>query len=128
MKLSISTQNKDQVVDITEEVEKILEKQEKESGLCNIFVQHTTCAITTADLDPGTDEDFLDFLRGIEPDISYNHPHDPNHAPDHFHSSVIGPSVVIPFANQQLLLGTWQRVVLVELDGPRERHVVVTII
>jgi secondary thiamine-phosphate synthase enzyme len=84
---------------------------------------HTTAAITAADLDPGTDEDFLDFLEGIVPKQQWRHPHNPEHAPDHLLSSVIGPGVTVPVKSGKLQLGTWQRIILVELDGPRERHV-----
>lgn len=119
----VHTDQKDQVVDITETVEVYLQKAEKQSGVCVAFAAHTTCALTTADLDPGTDLDLLQALRHLLPPLSYRHPHDPAHAPDHILSSMLGPSVTIPYTNRQLLLGTWQRVVLVELDGPRERTV-----
>jgi secondary thiamine-phosphate synthase enzyme len=121
--VTIETNKKDQVVDITETVETQLQEAQAESGICVVFVAHTTCALTTADLDPGTDLDLLDALRRLLPKMSYRHPHDPRHTPDHLLSSIIGPSVAIPFQNRQLLLGTWQRVILVELDGPRERTV-----
>ncbi len=121
--LTIRTKKKDEVIDITETVEAYLQKANTESGVCIIFVAHTTCALTTADLDPGTDRDLLDALRSILPHMSYRHPHDPSHAPDHILSSVLGASLAIPYQNRQLLLGTWQRVVLVELDGPRQRTV-----
>jgi secondary thiamine-phosphate synthase enzyme len=119
--LTVSTQKKDQVVDITSTIEQYLQKETNAEGLCSIFVAHTTCALTTADLDPGTDRDLLDALRHLLPQLSYRHPHDPSHTPDHILSSIIGPSLVIPYRNRQLLLGTWQRVILVELDGPRQR-------
>ena len=121
--ISVSTRKKDQVIDITETIEAQLQEARKESGVCFVFVAHTTCAITTADLDPGTDRDLLDALRGMLPQISYRHPHNPAHAPDHLLSSIIGPSLAIPYANHRLLLGTWQSVVLVELDGPRQRTI-----
>ncbi len=121
--LTIRTKKKDEVIDITETIEAYLRKANAESGVCIIFVAHTTCALTTADLDPGTDRDLLDALRSILPRMSYRHPHDPAHAPDHILSSVLGASLAIPYQNRQLLLGTWQRVVLVELDGPRQRTV-----
>ncbi len=121
--LTIRTKKKDEVIDITETVEAYLQKANTESGVCIIFAAHTTCALTTADLDPGTDRDMLDALRSILPHMSYRHPHDPAHAPDHILSSVLGASLAIPYQNRQLLLGTWQRVVLVELDGPRQRTV-----
>lgn len=121
--LTFSTQKKDQVVDITGTIEQYLQDEENAEGLCSIFIAHTTCALTTADLDPGTDRDLLDALRHLLPQLSYRHPHDPTHTPDHILSSIIGPSLVIPYRNHKLLLGTWQRVILVELDGPRQRTV-----
>lgn len=120
MILSVSSREKRQIVDITDEIQKNLLGG---GGLVNVFVLHTTAAITTADLDPGTDLDFLDFLEAITPDIKWRHPHDPKHAPDHLLSSLIGPGVTVPYANGQLKLGTWQRIILVELDGPRDRKI-----
>ncbi len=119
--ITITTKKKDEIVDITETIETHLREVPTVDGLCSIFVSHTTCALTTADLDPGTDLDFLEALRRLLPDISYRHPHDPSHTPDHILSSIIGPSVMVPFRDRQLLLGTWQRIVLVELSGPRRR-------
>ena len=120
---TIATRRKDQIVDITDTVEKNLQAEENANGLCSLFTAHTTCAITTADLDPGTDLDLLEALRRLLPQISYRHPHDPSHTPDHILASIIGPSLVIPYARQRLLLGTWQRIILVELDGPRQRTI-----
>lgn len=128
MKITIETSEKEEVLDVTDRVEEVIKSQEKENGVCNVFVAHTTCALTTSDLDPGTDQDFLDFLREIVPDLEYRHPHDPVHVGDHLLSSLIGASVTIPVENKKLILGTWQRVVLVELDGPRKREVEVSII
>ena len=121
--ITVRTKSKDEVVDITDTVEAQLRDMHAENGVCTIFVAHTTCSLTTADLDPGTDRDFLNALRHVLPQLSYRHPHDPTHAPDHILSSIIGASVNVPFSNGSLLLGTWQRVVLVELDGPRQRTV-----
>lgn len=124
--LQITTSEQRQVVDITHQVaEKIPADGE---GVAQVFVRHTTCAVTTADLDPGTDLDLLDFLRGITPDVQWRHPHNPAHAPAHLISSIVGPSVGMPFSDGQLQLGAWQRIILLELDGPREREVIVTII
>ncbi len=121
--ITITTKKKDQVVDITETVETHLRNTLDTDGVCVVFAAHTTCALTTADLDPGTDQDLLNALRHLLPQLTYRHPHDPFHAPDHILSSIIGPSIAIPYHNRKLLLGTWQRVILVELDGPRQRTV-----
>lgn len=127
MELNIKTTKTKEVIDITEEVNNLIKKSGKENGLINIFVAHTTAAITTADLDPGgTDQDYLDALNKIVPDLNYRHPHDPSHMPDHILSSMIGTSITLPFENSKLLLGTWQKVVLIEFNGPKDRKIIVT--
>jgi secondary thiamine-phosphate synthase enzyme len=62
------------------------------------------------------------------PKLKYRHPHDPSHVGDHIMSSIIGTSLTLPFENKNLALGTWQRVVLIEFDGPRERKIFIKII
>lgn len=119
--VEVMTRGKEQVVDITDLVEDFVREAEQAEGVCVVFVAHTTCALTTADLDPGTDLDLLQALRSMLPQQTYRHPHNPTHAPDHLLSSLIGPAVTLPYADHRLPLGTWQRIVLVELDGPRQR-------
>jgi secondary thiamine-phosphate synthase enzyme len=121
-RLTVATKQKRQVIDITEQISKHLPAGE---GMLTVFVAHTTAAITTADLDPGTDLDLLDALKALLPDLPWRHPHNPAHAPDHLLSSIVGPAVSVPFQNGQLSLGTWQRIILIEFDGPRERTIVV---
>lgn len=121
--LKIATVQSRQVLDITDEVAKNVPR---DAGLCTVFVAHTTCAVTTADLDPGTDLDLLDALQAMVPKLNYRHPHDPSHVWTHIASSVIGPSVTLPVRNGALVLGTWQRIVLIELDGPRQRTIILT--
>src|SRR5207253_10866952 len=116
--LRIGTAKKDQIVDVTAQVQDHLEAAD---GICTVFVAHTTCAITTADLDPGTDLDLLEAFRKLLPAIRYRHPHAPAHTPDHILATMIGPSVSVPISNGRLVLGVWQRIILVELDGPRDR-------
>lgn len=124
----IKTNSKDQIVDITDKINQIIQKSNKKSGVCVLSVLHTTCGLTTADLDPGTDLDLLQALRKMLPKISYRHPHDPSHTSDHILSSIIGTSLTLPFENKRLILGTWQRVILVELNGPKERKISYTLI
>ena len=121
----INSSRKKQVIDITE----ILNKELPDGGgLCNLFILHTTAALTTADLDPGTDLDMLDAFETMVPKLKYRHPHDPSHVGDHIISSLIGASLTLPFSKGELILGSWQRVVLIEFDGPRERQIVLNII
>jgi len=120
--MTVQTQKNREVVDITDRVQ---EAVEPDSKLVNVFVAHSTCAVTTADLDPGTDQDLLDAVWEMIPKLNYRHPHNPAHVPAHLASSIIGPSVTIPVHDGKLVLGTWQRIILVELDGPRERTVII---
>ena len=127
-RLSIKTRKKREVLDITDLVEEQLGKDGSASGVCHLLVLHTTAALTTADLDPGTDLDMLDAFEALIPKLRYRHPHNPVHVPDHILSALIGTSVSLPFEKKKLLLGTWQRVVLIELDGPRERELALSIL
>ena len=126
-RIKVRTQKKREIVDITDRVEEVLNGTHTDkNAVCHLAVLHTTAALTTADLDPGTDLDMLDAFEHIVPKLHYRHPHNPEHVPDHILSALIGTSVALPVEKGKMLLGTWQRVVLVELDGPREREVVVT--
>lgn len=120
----VKTKKKREIIDITEEVDLELKKLGAKDGLLNLFLAHTTAALTTADLDPGgTDQDYLDAFEKIIPKINFRHPHNPSHMPDHILSSLIGASFTLPVKDGRLVLGTWQRIVLIEFDGPRERKV-----
>ncbi len=125
---SVATHKKDEVIDITDTIEAFVSEKQMQNGICIIYASHTTCAITIMDLDAGTDLDLLDTLRAIMPKLHFRHPHNPAHVPDHILSAIIGPSVSIPMKNGQLVLGMWQRVVLVEFDGPRHREVTVSLL
>ena len=127
-KISIRTKEHREIVDITERVEAFAAKHYYKSGLCQLSLLHTTAALTTADLDPGTDQDMLDAFEAMMPKLRYRHPHDPSHVTEHILASLIGSSISIPIEDGKCVLGTWQRIVLVELSGPRSREIVVTLI
>jgi len=125
-RLTIKTHHKREILDITDQVKALLREQHaSRSGACHLVVLHTTAALTTADLDPGTDADMLDAFARIIPKLNYRHPHDPEHVPDHILSTLIGTSLTLLAENGALVLGTWQRLILVELDGPRQREIAV---
>jgi secondary thiamine-phosphate synthase enzyme len=125
--LQVRTTRKREIIDLTQLCRKQLLNQKRGSGICHLFVLHTTAALTTADLDPGTDLDLLDAFDAVVPKLNYRHPHNPAHVTDHILSSMIGTSVSFPVKAGEPLLGEWQRVVLVELDGPRRRDVVIAV-
>jgi secondary thiamine-phosphate synthase enzyme len=127
-RMKVKTRKKREVIDITDRLEEVIQREHNgDSGFCHLSVLHTTAALTTADLDPGTDLDMLDAFEALIPKLRYRHPHDPEHVPDHILSALIGTSIGVPVENSKLVLGTWQRVVLIELDGPREREVVISL-
>lgn len=128
MQLTVRTSKPKQVVDITDEVQRLLTTVGTQAGLCNVFVLHTTAGITTGDYDPGTDLDYLDALAAIAPQLQFRHPHDPRHFPDHLLATMIGSEITVPFERGELALGVWQRILLFEFDGPRERTIQITFI
>lgn len=126
-KLTVRTNKAQEVIDITDQVQELLSSAEGGGvRVAQLNLLHTTAALSTADLDPGTDQDILDALRAMVPPnsrMNYRHPHDPEHAPDHILSTIIGTDLTLQVKENSLVLGTWQRVILIELDGPREREI-----
>ena len=126
--ITIPTRRAKQVLDITDRVESCLPKLGVREGLCNILVLHTTAALTTGEAIEGTDEDLMETLERLIPHIKFRHAHDPSHTPDHMISSIVGSNLTLPLRGGRLELGTWQRVLLVECNGPSDRGIVVTVI
>ena len=126
--LRIKTSATKEVVDLTDRLAAMIRKAELQEGLCTLFVTHTTAALTTGEIGEGTEQDFLQVVEKIIPRIQFQHAHNPSHAWSHMASSILGPSLTVPVTGGKLVLGTWQSVMLVELDGPRERIVHVTLI
>lgn len=119
MDLEIETNASNEVVDITDKIQELVKVN---SCAVNVFVAHTTCGITTADLDPGAGKDLAEAVWAMIPKLDYSRHHDPTHFPAHIVHSVIGPNVTVPVKDGQLVLGTWQKIVLVEMDGPKKRN------
>ena len=126
--IRVRTEAKKVVVDLTDRIESTLRKSRVTNGLCVVFVTHTTAAITTGEIGEGTEEDFLEIVEKLIPRIRFRHAHDPSHAWSHMAASLLGPSLTIPVSEGKLVLGTWQAAMLVELDGPRDRLVHVSIL
>ena len=125
--ITVSTRRDKQALDITGQIEQYLDQTGIAEGLCNIFVAHTTAGITTGEAIEGTDEDLMEALERMIPQIKFRQAHDPSHAPDHIISSILGASLTVPVSGGRLRRGTWQRVLLVERNGPRRRDVVVAV-
>jgi len=126
--LKIKTDRLKQAVDLTDRVNALIAKRKVTEGLCCLFVTHTTACLTTGEVGEGTEKDLLDVVQEMIPKIDFRHGHDPSHAWSHMASSILGPSLTVPVSGGKLVLGTWQSVLLVELDGPRERDLHVTLV
>ena len=129
--IKIHSKRENDLIDITEDIQKIVQESKIKSGTVTIFVSGSTGALTTIEFEPGLKKDFPKMLERIAPkDIEYGHEqmwHDGN-GHSHVKASLVGPSITIPFNDGQLLLGTWQQIVFIELDTrARNRTIVLQI-
>ena len=126
--INISSTRREEMVDITARVQKVLTENGVMEGICNLFTQHTTCGLTiNENADPDVKSDMLGFLRKLIPQFEPDLRHAEHNSDAHIKSSLVGSSVSIPFAKGTLLLGRWQGIYLCEFDGPRERKVIVSV-
>jgi secondary thiamine-phosphate synthase enzyme len=116
------------VLDITNEVAGVLAKAEFSSGLCSVSVPHCTCALYINEHEEGLVHDVLTLMDGLVSSEDWHHDRIDHNAGAHLGASLLGNSVQIPVEGGNLVLGTWQRIQLIELDGPRHRRVNVTLI
>jgi secondary thiamine-phosphate synthase enzyme len=123
----IRTTAKRQMIDLTARVADIVAETRVDEGLCNVYVTHATAAIVVNENDdPNVCVDVLDLLDRLIPAGVWRHDKVDGNAASHIQATILGPSETIPVRGGRLLLGTWQAVMLVELDGPRDRRIVVT--
>lgn len=127
--ITIRTSNELQFVDITREVEKVVEGAGIKDGIATIFTRHTTTAIIINENESHLLRDFKTMLDTLVPKgRGYGHDTIDSNAHAHMRSVLLGASETIPVHEGRLQLGTWQCIFLVELDGPRNRNVIVQVI
>ena len=125
--IRLRTTAKRQMIDLTARVSDIVAESGVDEGLCNVYVAHATAAIVVNENDdPNVCVDVLDLLDRLIPAGVWRHDKVDGNAASHIQATILGPSETIPVRGGKLLLGTWQAVMLVELDGPRDRRIVVT--
>jgi len=126
--LDIRTNAREEMVDLTPEIEAAVAASGVENGLCTVFVPHTTAGVTiNENADPDVREDLLAALRRAIPDgLPYRHGE--GNSPAHVKASLVGSSVTVIVEGGRLRLGTWQGIQFCEFDGPRARRVWITII
>ena len=126
--IRIRTTTKRQMIDLTARVAEIVARADVDEGLCSVYTPHATAAIVINENDdPNVCVDVLDALDRLIPAGIWRHDKVYGNAASHIQAAILGPGETIPVRAGKLLLGTWQAVMLVELDGPRERRVVVTV-
>lgn len=129
--IKLQTQGEGDMIDMTSQLSNIVKESKIKNGTVTIFVSGSTAAVTTIEYESGLIHDFPEMLSRIVPkDLEYEHDntwHDGN-GHSHVRSSLIGPNITIPIIHGKLTLGTWQQVVLLEMDTrSRNRTVILQI-
>jgi secondary thiamine-phosphate synthase enzyme len=126
--LRLRTSTKRELIDLTSQVADVVARAGLDEALCSVYVPHATAAIVINENDdPNVCVDVLDLLNRLVPGGVWLHDRVDGNAAAHIQATILGPGETIPVRQGRLLLGRWQAVMLVELDGPRERDVVITV-
>lgn len=124
--ISIESIQKQEIIDITPQLEKAIEESKIENGLAVIYCPHTTAAITiNENYDSDVKRDLIYALSKFVPEKGYDHSE--GNSDGHVKSSLLGVSKTIPINNSKLQLGRWQGILFCEFDGPRQRKVIIKI-
>jgi len=130
-KISLQTRGECDVIDITHQVEQQLADTEIDSGTVTVFIAGSTAGITTIEFESGVIADFQGMWDRLVPrNIPYQHDRrwGDGNGFSHVRSSLLGASMVVPFNNRRLTLGTWQQLILVDFDNrPRSRQIILQI-
>ena len=128
IEFNVQTTTKREMIDLTARVAEVVAGSGVAEGLCSVYTPHATAAIVVNENDdPNVCVDVLDALDRLVPAGVWRHDRVDGNAASHIQATILGPGETIPVHEGRLLLGTWQAVMLVELDGPRQRRVVVTV-
>ena len=128
MILSVKTRETTELIDITSNINHLVQETGVDQGLCMIYVPHTTAAVTINEsADPSVKSDMLMIINQIIP-WEANYRHLEGNSAAHIKTTLVGSSELIAIENQQLVLGTWQGIFFCEFDGPRSRKLQVRIL
>lgn len=121
-RINLTTKSREEILIVTDEINDGLSSLTSGDGICTIVTPHTTCALSVNEnADPDVPTDLVRALRAMIPDVRFEHGEGNSDA--HLLSAIIGPSLSWPYRAGSLILGTWQGVYFIELDGPRRRHI-----
>jgi secondary thiamine-phosphate synthase enzyme len=124
----ISTEERYQLINVSDKVEAIVRESGVESGLVLVFAAHSTAAVVLTEDEPGLKRDWLDFLKKTISGFDFVHNKIDDNADSHILSGLLGQAKVLPIEKGRLIRGTWQDIFLLELDGPRRRRITVKIL
>jgi len=125
-RFTVRTRTTREMVDLTPTVAEIVSRSGVGEGQATVFVPHATAAIIINENDdPNVCTDVLDLLHRLVPDGCWRHDRIDGNGAAHIQAAILGPSETIPVDGGRLLLGRWQAIMLVELDGPKQRQVIV---
>jgi len=119
--ISVQSRAHEEVIDVTKDVAALVASVRH--GVCSLFVQHTTCALTILTNEDGIAEDLVSVLHGLVPQTTPYVHDSADHVRAHVLAALVGPSLSVPVRDGQLALGQFQRIVLLELEGPRRRTI-----
>ena len=127
-RLRVRSREREELVEFTDEVRRRLRESGARDGVCVLYVRHTTAGLTVNEnADPDVPRDMLHCLRTLIPQHGMGFRHSEENSDAHIKATLVGPSVTIPFADGELLLGRWQGIFLCEFDGGREREVIMQV-
>ncbi|HLC56134.1 MAG TPA: secondary thiamine-phosphate synthase enzyme YjbQ [Candidatus Nanoarchaeia archaeon] len=128
--LLVKTTKHQEIVIISDKIKDIIKSSKLNQGICNIYSTNTTATLIVNEVsEPNLREDIMNIFNKIVPmHDNYNHDKLDNNANAHLKSTLVGCNLNIPFKDSKLLLGKWQDIALIELDGPRERKLIVSLI
>ena len=120
-RFTVESSDRTDVIDITDSVRDALPADA--TGTCTVFVRHTTAGITVNEAEPRLLSDLRDALGALVSDTGWTHDELDGNADAHVRAMLVGASETVPVRDGRLDMGTWQSVLLVDCDGPRERTV-----
>jgi secondary thiamine-phosphate synthase enzyme len=121
--LRITSNQRNQMIDITDEVQQLVKEEKITDGYLIVYVPHTTAGITINEgADPDVQQDIIETLEKLIPENASYH-HSEGNSDAHIKASLLGASVTVLVTNGKLVLGTWQHIFFYEGDGPRHRTV-----
>ena len=127
--MEIVTSRQIEIVDITDGIERYVNDCGREKGICLVYSLHTTTALIINEADEALLNDILNLMERIAPQAAgYQHDRGDGNAHAHLRAALLGNSVIIPIEKGGLALGTWQRILFIEMDGPRKRRLSIRII